>query len=185
MKANPNLATDETRTEHGRKNSLIRVYSVFNPWPKSGLPTWCLGVLVVCIFALTSAAQQYATPWFKIAGGGGMQSTGGVYALSGTIGQVDTGRVAATNAYRIEAGFWAVAIQQLGYPELSIMQSGTNAIVSWVTAESGLILQQTLELAIPTAWADSGLTVTTNATTNLVTVPLNPAMKTFFRLRRL
>ena len=53
-------------------------------------------------------------PWFKLAGGGGLQSTGGPmiggnYALSGIVGQAAAGRVAATNAYRIEGGFWAIA----------------------------------------------------------------------------
>jgi hypothetical protein len=148
--------------------------------------SWCLGALVLVAFAVTAPAQQYAIPWFKIAGGGATApSAGGVYALSGTIGQVDTGRVASTNGnYRIEAGFWAIAIQQLGYPTLNITQAGTNALVSWVTTEPGLILQSTADLATSTLWTDSSLTVATNATTNLVTVPLNPAVKTFFRLRR-
>jgi hypothetical protein len=53
-----------------------------------------------------------------------------------------------------------------------------------VTAESGLILQSATDLATPTAWTDTGLSVATNATTNLVTVPLNPTQRAFFRLRR-
>ncbi|GEM_PF-2315088 len=31
-----------------------------------------------------SASAQYAITWSKIAGGGGLQSTGGVYSVSGT-----------------------------------------------------------------------------------------------------
>lgn len=135
----------------------------------------------------TVAQQQYAIEWFKIAGGGATApSTGGVYALSGTIGQVDTGRVASTNDnYRLEAGFWAIAIQQLGYPDLTITQSGTNALVSWVTAETGLLLQAATDLATPTAWANTGLIpAVSGGVTNTVTVPLNPAQRQFFRLRR-
>ena len=148
---------------------------------------WHLGVLVVLLYLAGASAQQYAIEWFKIAGGGAMQSTGGVYALSGTIGQVDTGRVASTNDhYRLEAGFWAIAIQQLGYPELNITQSATNALVSWVTTETGLLLQSATDLATPTAWVNTGLIpVVTGGTTNIVTVPLNPAQRQFFRLRRL
>jgi hypothetical protein len=143
-------------------------------------------LLLFAAAARPAPAQQYAIPWFKIAGGGATApSTGGVYALSGTIGQVDSGRVASTNySYRLEAGFWAIAIQQLGYPSLNITQSSTNTVVSWVTAESGLILQSATDLATPTAWTDTGLSVATNATTNLVTVPLNPTQRAFFRLRR-
>jgi hypothetical protein len=105
--------------------------------------------------------------------------------LSGNLGQVDTGRVASPNAaYRVEAGFWAIALQQLGYPTLNIAPAGTNAVVSWVTPEPGLILQSTSDLGTPTTWTDTGLTTVTNATTNLVTVPIDPAVKTLFRLRR-
>jgi hypothetical protein len=148
---------------------------------------WYFGALAMSLFTVSASAQQYAIEWFKIAGGGATApSIGGVYALSGTIGQVDTGRVTSTNSsYRIESGFWAIAIQQLGYPTLNISQSGTNAVVSWVTTETSFILQNATDLATPTTWTDSGLTTVTNATTNLVTVPLNPATKTFFRLRRL
>ena len=63
---------------------------------------WSLGtIFLICVLAPNVRAQTnpYAIPWFKIAGGGGMQSTGGVYALSGTIGQIDTGRTSASNAF--------------------------------------------------------------------------------------
>jgi hypothetical protein len=141
--------------------------------------------LVVCLFALTAHAQQYAVPWFKIAGGGGMQSTGGVYALSGTIGQADAGRVAYTNAYRIEGGFWAIAIQQLGYPTLNITRADTNYFVSWLTAEPGLILQQAATLATPTLWSDATNVVSTNGVTNLVQQALATGVSNrYYRLRR-
>ena len=39
---------------------------------------WFLAVLVLGLGAGAASAQQYAVPWFKIAGGGGMQSTSGV-----------------------------------------------------------------------------------------------------------
>ena len=102
-----------------------------------------------------------------------MQSTGGVYVLSGTIGQPDAGRIASTNnAFRIEGGFWGIAIQQAGYPKLTISRAGTNALVSWVTPETGFVLQNATDLATPTPWTDSA------------TVPLSWAPKAFFRLRR-
>src|ERR1043165_7252828 len=101
-----------------------------------------------------------------------MQSTGGWYSLTGTIGQMDAGRVAATNAYRIEGGFWAIAIQQLGYPPLNITRADTNYFVSWQTIEPGLILQQTTTLGTPTVWSDTTGLVSTNGLTNLVQQPL-------------
>ena len=147
--------------------------------------TWCLGVLVVCLLTLSAHGQQYAVPWFKIAGGGGMQSTGGVYALSGTIGQIDAGRVAATNAYRIDGGFWAIAIQQLGYPPLNITRADTNYFVSWQTIEPGLILQQATNLATPSVWSDATNVVSTNGLTNLVQQALASGVSNrYYRLRR-
>ena len=144
-----------------------------------------LGCLFCLLLALNSHAQQYAVAWSKVAGGGGMQSTGGVYALSGTIGQVDTGRVAATNAYRIEAGFWAIAIQQLGYPPLRIGRADTNYFVSWLTAEPGMILQQATALGVPTSWSDVPDTVSTNGLTNLVQQALATGVSNrYYRLRR-
>ncbi|MBI3881948.1 MAG: hypothetical protein HY301_18040 [Verrucomicrobia bacterium] len=85
-----------------------------------------------------NAQTNYAIPWFKIAGGGATApSTGGVYTLSGTIGQPDAGRVATTNdSFRLEGGFWGIAVQQAGYPVLTLTRSGTNAFVTWVTAET-------------------------------------------------
>jgi hypothetical protein len=147
------------------------------------------GLLACSFVAVATAAQaqtNHALPWFKIAGGGATTpSTGGVYALSGTIGQVDTGRVASTNdVFRLESGFWAIAIQQLGYPTLNITQSGTNAVVSWITAESGLILQQTADLATPTLWSNLGPAGLVSGTTNSVIVPRTPVQRQFFRLRR-
>jgi hypothetical protein len=156
-----------------------------------GLPhskTW----RAILTFAVLSAGlclpafAQFAIPWYTVDGGGGT-STGGVYSVSGTIGQPDAGGPMSGGNFSLTGGFWAmaIAIQQLGYPELNITQSGTNALISWVTSESGLLLQFTTNLATPTVWTDTGLTpVVTGGVTNTVTVPLNPAQGQFFRLRR-
>jgi hypothetical protein len=143
--------------------------------------------LAAMLFASLTAplhAQQFAVPWFKVAGGGAMQSTGGVYSLSGTLGQSDAGRIEATNAFRIEGGFWGIAIQQAGYPTLTITRAGTNALLSWATAETGFVLQIATDLATPTPWTDSGFAVDVTGTIRTVTVPLSWAPKAFFRLRR-
>ena len=47
-------------------------------------------ILFGLILPALSFAQQYSIDWYKIAGGGGT-STGGTYAVSGTIGQHDAG----------------------------------------------------------------------------------------------
>jgi len=142
-------------------------------------------VSAVCLLALSSSAQQYAIPWFKIAGGGGMQSTGGVYTLSGTIGQADAGRVAsASDHYRLEGGFWGIAVQQAGFPSLLITQQDTNAVLRWETLETGFVVQFTTNLTPDTVWTDLGPSTSTNGTTNAVAIPFDDATRAFFRLRR-
>ena len=77
-------------------------------------------------------AQSYSVDWSKIAGGGGT-STGGVYSVSGTIGQPDAGKMNGGN-YAIDGGFWGIiaAVQTPGAPLLSIARSTTNTVVvSW------------------------------------------------------
>ena len=46
--------------------------------------------LLTFVFCLRAWGQSYSIDWYKIAGGGGT-STGGVYPVSGTIGQPDAG----------------------------------------------------------------------------------------------
>jgi hypothetical protein len=150
--------------------------------------TWWFGALAVGLATLSAQAQinPYAVPWFKIAGGGATApSTGGVYALSGTIGQVDAGRVGTTNIqYRLEGGFWAVAVQQLGFPLLTATRADTNAVLTWVSTETGFIVQSTTNLGFPTVWSDVGSAAWTNGDTNALSIPLNNASRAFFRLRR-
>jgi hypothetical protein len=60
------------------------------------------GSVWMCV---TSAhAQSYSIDWFTIDGGGGA-STGGVYSVSGTIGQPDAG-VMSGGHYSLAGGFW-------------------------------------------------------------------------------
>ncbi|MCX6925718.1 MAG: hypothetical protein NT154_21275 [Verrucomicrobia bacterium] len=56
--------------------------------------------------------------WFTVDGGGGT-STGGVYSVSGTIGQPDAGQMSRGN-FTLTGGFWNVtaAVQTPGAPLL-------------------------------------------------------------------
>jgi hypothetical protein len=62
--------------------------------------------LAVCMMLLVSPAiGQYELSWSTIDGGGG-RSTGGDYALVGTIGQPDA-TYSAGGPYEVFGGFWA------------------------------------------------------------------------------
>src|ERR1700752_4218360 len=92
-----------------------------------------LTIATVCLgLASLAGAQTYSIDWFTIDGGGGA-STGGVYSVSGTIGQPDAGHMSGGN-YNLDGGFWGIiaAIQTPGGPSLRVVLSGTNTvIVAW------------------------------------------------------
>ena len=131
----------------------------------------------------TSAAhaQSYSIDWYKIAGGGGT-STGGVYSISGTIGQHDASGAMSGGNYSITGGFWALyAVQTPGAPTLYISQSGNVATVYWQNV-AGWNLIQNGNLATPVAsWSASSSPTLSNGT-NYLNVA-NPSGNVFFRLK--
>lgn len=129
------------------------------------------------------AAGEYSIDWHKIAGGGGT-STGGVYSVSGTIGQHDAGGPLTNGQYSITGGFWALQVVQTpGAPLLKITYTSTNtAVVSWPSPSSGWNLQQTADLQTP-GWGTPPEGVTDNGTTKFIIV--NPSAESrFFRLKQ-
>ena len=133
---------------------------------------FCFLLFIFCF----SAQAQYSIDWHTIDGGGGT-STGGVYSVSGTIGQPDAGTMSGGN-YTLQGGFWVLplAVQQTNAPTLSIAPAAPGfALISWTPKTPGFVLQETLSLA-PTNWVNSP-----SGATNPVTVPATLPMK-FYRL---
>src|SRR5258705_2546512 len=67
-------------------------------------------VLFCVLFSAFSfrASAQYSIDWFTIDGGGGT-STGGVYSVSGTIGQPDANAQPMTAGnFSLVGGFWSL-----------------------------------------------------------------------------
>ena len=56
----------------------------------------CLGLAATFAMLLGASAQSYSIDWYKVSGGGGT-STGGVFSVSGTIGQPDAGKMSGGN----------------------------------------------------------------------------------------
>ena len=139
------------------------------------------GVAALALWLLTSAlclpaSAQYSIDWFTIDGGGGT-SSGGVYSVSGTIGQLDAGTMSGGN-YTLDGGFWGIiaAVQSPGAPLLTITRSGNSVIVSWPSPSTGWTLQTngTLSTGI---WVNYGGTINNNTVTNSP-----PTGNLFFRL---
>ncbi len=144
-----------------------------------------LGLLVVLSVAaggLPAFAQTYSIDWSTIDGGGGT-STGGVYSVTGTIGQPDAGTMSGGN-YTLQGGFWGViaAVQTPGAPLLSVFHTTTNTVaVSWPSPSTGWILQQNTNSVSSVNWSNvtSGIQ-DDGATKTLIVNP--PAGNRFYRL---
>jgi hypothetical protein len=129
-----------------------------------------------------ASAQQYSIDWFKVAGGGGT-STGGVYSVSGTIGQPDAGTMSGGN-YSLAGGFWGLiaAVQTTGAPLLTITLTTTNTVaVSWPSASTGFSLQQSTSSISSANWSNVNASLQDDGTTKTLIVS-PPSGNRFFRL---
>jgi hypothetical protein len=152
--------------------------------PKCGI----CGTVLVLIAVLSSfsasraSAQNYSIDWFTIDGGGGT-STGGVYSVSGTIGQPDAGHMSGGN-FTIDGGFWGIiaAVQSPGAPLLRVVLTSTNTVVvAWSAPSTGFSLQQNSDLNT-TAWG--GITNTVNVVGSENQIILAPPIgNRFYRLK--
>jgi hypothetical protein len=147
----------------------------------------CLMVLILAlslwsIAVFNASAQSYSIDWFTIDGGGGT-STGGVYSVSGTIGQPDAGHMSGGN-FTIDGGFWGVigAIQSPGSPLLRVLLTSTNTVVvAWPAPSTGFSLQQNTDLNT-TVWAGVTNSVNVIGSENQIIVA-PPVGNRFYRLK--
>jgi hypothetical protein len=142
---------------------------------------WISGALGLCALVMPIRAQQYSIPWYKLAGGGG-SSTGGVYSVSGTIGQPDSGAMSGGN-YSLTGGFWALYARQTpGAPELGIRITAPNTVmVYWPSPSTGFEPQVNTDLATAN-WVTPAETVQDNGTIKYILVN-PPSGNRFYRLK--
>ncbi len=153
------------------------------PEPKSVFSRWETGatraLLWLALLLAERAHAQYSIDWHTIANGGGV-STGGVYAVSGTIGQHDAGGAMTGEPYSLVGGFWALPtlVQTPGAPTLHIAPAASGLVaIWWSQSTSGFTLQSTDSLSL-TNWVNAP-----TGTNNPATVPATPPAR-FFRLFR-
>jgi hypothetical protein len=135
--------------------------------------------MMVMLLAISAARAQtnFTIDWFTIGGGGGT-STGGVYSVSGTIGQPGAG-TASGGSYSLLGGFWGVvaAVQTPGAPLLSISYANNQVVVSWPSSTTGWTLQTNQTVTTPN-WGIYGGSIVSN------TVIISPPKgNLFFRLK--
>lgn len=131
-----------------------------------------------------SAQAQYSLDWSTI-DGGGATSTGGVYAVTGTIGQPEAGTLKG-GIYTLQGGFWGIiaAVQTPGAPSLSILRTSTNAVtITWPSSPTGWTLQQNTNNVGSVNWSNvtSGI-VDDGATKTILVSP--PIGNRFYRLHK-
>ena len=134
------------------------------------------------LFAIWSARAQYSVDWHTIDGGGGT-STGGVYTVSGTIGQPDAGQMSG-GTYTLSGGFWGIVatIQTEDAPWLTVARSNNSVVISWPLPATGWRLHATTNLiAGGSLWTEIPPTYQTNGPNLQFTEPL-PAGNQFYRL---
>jgi hypothetical protein len=136
-------------------------------------------ILIGLLIPSLAFAQNYSIDWYKIAGGGGT-SAGGIYQVSGTIGQPDASGALSGGQYSVTGGFWSLinVVQTPGAPLLTITYSGNQAVVSWSPSVTGWTLQTNTNLATPT-WGNYLGTIVNNSVTNSP-----PKGSLFFRLAK-
>ena len=146
---------------------------------------WQIGCALIMLLGLllpSATAQSYSVDWYKVAGGGGT-STGGVYAVSGTIGQPDASGAMSGGNFSVTGGYWALinVVQTPGAPTLYISRSGNTVTVYWQDV-SGWNPVQSGNLTTPIgSWTASSSPTLTGGTNYLNLV--NPSGNLFFRLK--
>ncbi len=142
-------------------------------------------VLAVGLLLVFVAQAQVAIDWHTLDDGGGT-STGGIYEISGTIGQSDAGATIQGGAVALQGGFWALigVLQTDGAPELHIANNldGT-ATLSWAVAGSdGYQLRVATDLEAED-WTDVPTAPAVVGENYVVTVSLT-ATKRYYQLRK-
>jgi hypothetical protein len=137
--------------------------------------------LTLC--SVVTWAQNYSLTGGTITGGGGT-STGGVYSVSGSIGQPDAGSMSG-GSYSLEGGLWSIIsiVPTPGAPKLSLTRAANQLLISWPAAGgAGYQLEQTPALASP-SWVTNSGPVMDSGTNKTVTIQLTPG-NLFLRLRK-
>ena len=148
-------------------------------WTRENRERFRLWLLLISAFSLqpSAFAQSFSLRWHTIDGGGGT-STGGVFSVSGTIGQPDAGGPMTNGQYSVTGGFWVLpqVEQTEGAPVLMIVPFGTGqAKLTWTPSSTNWVLQERLSLNSGT-WTNA-----VSGSTNPIIVPTTMPAK-YYRL---
>ncbi|MGC3957894.1 MAG: hypothetical protein QM813_08100 [Verrucomicrobiota bacterium] len=144
-----------------------------------------VAVVLLVLFAgpAKGQAQSRHTSKHAINGGGGI-SQGGDYQIKGSIGIVDQKPASRGESYTLSGGVVALvtAVQTPDAPTLHLSVTNNTVILSWTTATSGYVLEQTT-VADNSTWAPVDLIPAMTGEKQTVLLPMTSGNK-FFRLRK-
>ncbi|HRQ63736.1 MAG TPA: hypothetical protein PKZ76_02530 [Xanthomonadaceae bacterium] len=81
-----------------------------------------LGLAALSALSFMAAAQEWSIDWSSIDGGGEIAAEGGVWELSGTVGQWDASQAPHVGGvWTLQGGFWTLAS---GTPNEAIFRDG-------------------------------------------------------------
>ena len=141
-----------------------------------------LALPAICGALVTANAQSsggYDLSWHTVDGGGGTGS-GGVFTVTGTIGQPAAGGPLVGGTFAVTGGFWALplTVQTGETPTLSITPLAPGQTrISWEPDTAGFVLQETSSL-LPANWVNSP-----TGATNPVSLPVTIHTQ-FYRLSK-
>ncbi len=113
---------------------------------------------------------------------GGQTSSGGVWRLTGTIGQPDaTAGKSTGGSLAVQGGFWPGVLTEPGGPKLTITPLGTTRFtLAWTGEASGYKLQHSTNML---TWSDTTGTGIVAAGSHIWSLVSGP--RYYFRLKRL
>ncbi len=143
-------------------------------------------LLIVLLLAAAAPlrAQSFSLDWFIFDGGGGA-SSGGTFALTGTIGQPEAGTMSG-GQFTLIGGFWSViaTVPTSGAPTLTVSEQNGDIRIAWLKPADGWILESTPALAGPALqWTAVAQAYQDDGTSLYVTVNA-PSGSAFFRLHK-
>ncbi len=147
-------------------------------------PKTPLLIVIAGLWATGVLAQPYSIDWHSINGGSGA-GTGGVYSVTGSIGQHDAGLTMSGGNYSVTGGFWSLlaTVQTPEAPALKILQTATNTVVVyWTSPSTDYSLQQNSDLT-STGWTTPAESVADNGTNRFILVT-PPTGRRFYRLTK-
>jgi hypothetical protein len=139
---------------------------------------------MIWLAPVTSAfTQHYDIDWWTV-DGGGATSSGGVYSVSGTIGQPDAVLMSGGN-FTLAGGFWSIVISGFTpeIPSIGIACMPSAVRLSWSPSATGFVLEQAPHLTTPIPWTQLLTPYLTNVDEVYVLLPIVGESK-FYRLRK-